>query len=210
MRMLPIILPVTATVADFVAMIIVLVRTTDRGLGRSFVCMACSLAAWNLLLPLESTAGVFETYPVLIHFLQFSAMFVPAAVFHTAFECSGARRQNQSPALVRLGYAISGILGLLQTQNLVATALVTHPWGSVDRPGPLFPVVVAFAVVWMGLGVFFVVRTFWRPVAPEVGLRAKYWLLAASAALPLGLTHFLANYGWPILPVWSTSGTFLA
>lgn len=208
MHTLAIILPVTAAVADLVAVIVVLLRTADRCLARSFVCMACSLAAWNLLLPLESTAGVFETYSTLIHFLQVGAIFVPAAVFHTAFECSGARRQNQSPALVRLGYTISCILGLLQTQNLVATTLVTHRWGSVDRPGPLFPVVMVFAVVWMGLGVFFVARTLWRPVAPEVGLRAKYWLLAASAALPLSLTHFLANYGWPILPVWSTSGTF--
>jgi transcriptional regulator with GAF, ATPase, and Fis domain len=207
MHVLTIIFPVIAAIADFVAMIAVLIWTTDRGLARSFACMACSLVAWNLLLPLESTAGVFETYPVLIHVLQFGAIFVPAAVFHTAFECSGARQQHQSPALVRLGYTIACILGLLQTRNLVATTLVTHPWGSVDRPGPLFPVVMVFAVVWMSLGVFFVVRTLRRPVAPEVGLRAKYWLLAASAALPLSLTHFLANYGWSILPVWSTSGT---
>lgn len=200
------ILPIAAALADLVAMAIVLLRSTNRSVTRSFVLMAGCIAAWDLQLPIDSSAGVGGTHVALVHLVRSLAIFVPATIFHTAFACadSGARRR---PTLVWIGYGISAVLAVLQTQGLVSSGFVIYSWGAVPRPALLFPALVAFAFIWMGLGVFYCARTLRQPVTPELRLRAKYWLLAAATALPVRMTEFLAHYGWPILPIWS-SGSF--
>ncbi len=205
MRTLALVLPIAAAAADILAIVALVLRTEDRRLARAFVLAATTLVAWDLQLPLESAVAVAGTYGALVHLVQCVAIFVPATIFHTAFECSGARPKVRP--LLFAGYGIAAILALLQMHDWIGAGFVVYAWGAVPRPGPLYPAALAFAAVWLGLGILLCARTLGEPVAPRMRLRAKYWLLAAATAFPLGATEALASCGWPIAPIWC-SGSF--
>src|SRR5512139_366151 len=160
------VLPIAAASANLLAIAMVLLRTTNRGVARSFILTAVSLTAWDLQLPLDTTAGLAGTHMALVHVVRSLAMLVPAAILHTAVECAGGCERG-CPRLVWIGYVTGGALAALQTQGLVSSGFVVYSWGAVPRPGPLFPVVSAFAVVWMGLGVLYCAHTLRQPVSPQ-------------------------------------------
>ncbi len=199
LRLLAIGLPLTAAIADIVAVSVVLMGTRDRRVARSFAELAACMAIWHLALTAEAMPHWVELHATVVSFLYLILIVLPATVFRNACVWSGSRGAR-TRTLVLLGYLIALGLLALQTRGLIFAGFVSHPWGVVARPGKLHLAVVAFVVVWIGLGCLLCLRRTTQVVAPDVRLRVKYWLLGAAVVFPLSLVNFLANYGLQIIP----------
>ena len=156
------------------------------------------MAIWHLGLAAEAMPHWVELHATAISFLCLNLIVLPATVFRNACVWSGARGA-QTRTLVVFGYLIALGLLALQARGLIFAGFVAYPWYVIARPGKLHPALVAFAVVWIGLGCLLCLRRTTRLVAPDVQLRVKYWLLSAAVAFPLSLVNFLANYGMQII-----------
>ncbi len=208
LRILSIGLPLTAAVADVVALVVVLVGAKDRRAALSFSLMTACMVPWNTLLSLESIPGFVPAHTTMIRYLWLSPILLPASVYQTAVAWSGSR-EIWAKRLLLLGYAIGFLLCWVHAHSPLVDGFIVAPSGAVGHPGPLYSVHVTSSMVWITLGFVVCARTLRRSASPEVRLRTKYWLVGAGVAFPLGLTNFLANYGVPIIPLGSVGNIFL-
>ncbi len=192
-------LPLTAAVADLVAIIVVLLGSKDRRVGDSFVVMACCMLFWSIALAAEALPGVAESHATLMRALTVSMMVLPATVMRAAAVWS----EQEIPTSTTATWVVALLLAGLQTRGWVLDGFVAVRWGVMGQPGPLYSayaVFVAFAITTSAVTCW---RTLSEPLDPAVRLRVRYWLLAAAAAFPLSLTNIAANYRLPVLPLGS-------
>ena len=197
LRVVSIVLPLTAAIADLVAACVVLVGAKDRRVARSFAELAACMAIWNLTLTAEALPHSLELHTTALSLLCLNLIFLPATVFRSACVWSGTR-DAQTRRLVAVGYLIVFCLLALQAKGFIFAGFVAYPWYVIARAGKLHPALVAFAIAWIGLGCLVCLRCTRQVVVPDVQLRVKYWLLSAAVAFPLSLVNFLANYGLQI------------
>ena len=207
LRLLSVVVSVTAGVFDIIAVIVVLAGAHDRRVARSFALMGCCMAVWTIALGFESIPGFTTVHASLLRFSSSSILLLPAIVFSNAVVWSGTR----SPGIQRMklvGWLIGLYLCLLCWRGLIFDGFRTYPWGSIMRPGPAHPVHVAFTLIRVCSGVVICRATLKRSRDSSERIRAKYWLFSVAVFFPLGLVNFLANYGVPVFPT-SSIGNIL-
>ncbi len=178
----------------------VLTFADNRSVARSCGFFALCLGAWNAALGLECLPGFRASHSLVIELLALFLLLLPATILHTAYTFSG--KVGSQRTLVG-AYGLGAVLCLLQTQRLVFDGFQTFAWGAIGNPGPLLPIHIAFMIVATLIGCSLCATTVREDEEPLAVLRAKYWLMGAAVALPLGTTNFLVNYGVPILPLGS-------
>ncbi|MFI5398732.1 MAG: sigma 54-interacting transcriptional regulator [Candidatus Binatia bacterium] len=195
-------LPLTAAVVDLVAVVVVLAGGRDRHVARSFASLAFWMAVWTTALGIESIPDFTTGHADIVELLSSAMLILPAMGLSTAVVWS----ETSDRRIVRLkllGYGIALLLCLLHFRGFVIAGFLTYSWGSVARPGPLHPLVVTFAVVCAGLGIFVCVQALKQSPDASVRIRAKYWLLGIAVFFPTVLINFLANYGLSVFPTGS-------
>jgi transcriptional regulator with GAF, ATPase, and Fis domain len=192
-------LPLAAAVADLIACVVVLLGANDRRVGHSFVVVAGCTFLWNTHLAVESIPGVVESYPTFLQAMSLGLVLLPGAIVYNATVWC----ERRVGIWVRANAVVAVLLGALQSFGWVMNGFVTVRWGTMGRPGPLYPAFALFLIAAIIMGVTVCCRTLSAAVDARVRLRVKYWLVAAAAAFLLGLTNFAANYGLPIPPLGS-------
>ena len=188
--------PLTAAVADLVAIVIVLIGAKDRRVGHSFVLMAGCMFFWNVTLAAESIPGVAESHATLLRILGLGLILLPATIVYNATVWS----DQSTGVIVRVSCGVAVLLSVMQVLGWVVDGFVPAPWGAMGHPGPLFPAFGLFLVAAVAVGVVSCSRALSVTVSPATRLRVKYWLLAAAAGFPFGLAHIGANYNLPMPP----------
>lgn len=208
LRLLAIGLPLTAAIADLIAVAVVLAGARDRRVANSFALMALCMAGWNALWGVRCIPGFAAAHETTVAVLALASPLLPGTVFHNAVVWSRNFR-GRMKQLVILVYAIALIFCVLRTGGLVIAGFVNQPWGSYGRAGALFPLFVAPEIAPIIAGFFLCLQTLKQEPAEGTRLLVKYWLLAAAFGFPLGATNLLTNYGFPIFPM-GALGTMLA
>lgn len=200
MRTLSIGLPLAAAVVDLVAVVVALAGAKDRRAARSFALMTASFGIWHLLLVAYAMPdALMIEHGTALSILRLGQIAVPATAFHCAFVWSGTR-DRWARNTVWLGYGIVLLLVGLHKQGLLIDGFLATPWGGIlSKPAALYPLFVAFCLIWPGLAILLCVRVLRTPVPAVAQLRSRYWLLGSAVAFPLGAINFLANYGLQIV-----------
>jgi len=198
-------LPITAAVADLVAIIVVFLGAKDRRVGHSFIVLVTCLFFWSALLAAESMPGMPETHAIFLRVLSLGLILLPSAILYSAAVWS----ERNIRILIPVSWAVAAAFAVLELRGLVFDGFVTLRWGTMGHPGPLYPAFSLLLIAGEALGVAYCLRTLSATASPLVRLRVKYWLLATAAAFPLGVTNMAANCGFSVLPLGSVGNIAL-
>jgi hypothetical protein len=162
--------------------------TQDRIRRTSGIVLLCVIVAYLADVFLSLQPGK-EYLQVWLRFQWIGIAFIPAALFHLSdalLATTGRPSRGKRKAVIRISYVISTIFTALA---LLTDALVTGPVTSGlphMRPGPAFPVYVAYLLVVTFFAMFNVVRARRRCLTGYTRRRMTY-LLAVFLAPAWGL-----------------------
>jgi signal transduction histidine kinase len=168
--------------------------------GRAFVLMASLVAVWNAYFALLFVLPCTEVTWKLLRVPAVAVALTPTAILFFFHVSSSKPRRPWHVALwVSLGLAIAVVL--TNPLGLVVRSLTPGVWGCRSEAGPLYHLHTANVILCA-------IATFWLCVTnlrvaqnARERLLARFWLLSAAVALPLGVTNLLPAYGVPMYPL---------
>jgi len=184
---------------SFAFLLYLLVYSSRNSLSRSFAALlGCVLITYFVDLALLGAAELGAAVPWLR--LQWLGLaFIPAAYlgFSNDLLVTTGDRSRGRNILVATSYGLSALLflGALAT-DLIVQGGVLMARAPHMRPGPLFPVYVAYFVAALGLGTANVLRARRRCLTSTSRRRMAY-LTVAFAAPAAGVFPYLLLAGWP-------------
>jgi transcriptional regulator with GAF, ATPase, and Fis domain len=167
-------------------------------LGRSFSRLALLVAGWNLGIAIKSIPAVPE---VALQAAFYPLFLIPAAALDTTLRLVRGEPDSRESKILWWAYAVSMVLCVLQTHQLVFARHSAYDWGFFGSAGPILPLLIAHMLGCIGFGL----GKCWKVSREGIDERRRSHILNWMAGIVifsvLGFSNFLPNYGMGTLPL---------
>ncbi len=168
--------------------------------GRAFVLMTGLIAGWNAYFALLFALPCTDTTWKLLRIVAVAAAVTPTAIlFFSQVNSTNPRRLWRAALWVSLTLAI--VVVLANPFGLVVHTLVPSVWGCRSEAGPLYHLHTANVILCVIATFALCIDNLLVAQNARERLLARFWLLSAAVALPLGVTNLLPAYGIPMYPL---------
>jgi len=192
-------IPLAAAIGNAALGIVVLTRDRQK-LHAAFAAMTCTLVLWNLdIFGLYFFADP-EIALVWAQVFRVGPILAPTAVILFAYLFAG-RGEGWRMWGMWASAILSAVLLTLNAFALLVVRLQQLSWGYYPVGTRLYHLLTfnfIFALVYSIATLFLELRT---GDSPRKRLQARLWVLAATVAIPLGLTNLLPAYGVRVYPL---------
>jgi len=130
------------------------------------------------------------------------ALFLPPAALHLVVVLQ-AQRSRSWRVILFADYGLAAALAVANALDLLVSDLRSFAWGYYSVGTRFYNLFSALLIVNLLAVIALLVHDYRTSAEPRMRLQAKFWLLGALVAVPLGCTNLLPAYGIAFYPLGS-------